>query len=127
MKEYRTRQREGLIDFLRQNRDCQLSVEEIAQCTPGISLSAVYRNINQLVAEGAVRRFQKEGSRKFLYQYVGEGECTDCLHLKCEKCGSILHLDSESAAVLENVLQKNSCFMLDRSKSILFGSCETCK
>lgn len=127
MREYRTRQRESLLDFLAQNRDRQFSVEEIAAAAGGISLSAVYRNINQLVAEDSVRRFQKEGSRKFRYQYMAGGGCEDCLHLKCEKCGGILHLDAESAELLERVLRKNQSFSLDRRRTVLFGCCASCE
>lgn len=127
MKEYRTQQRRCLFEFLMDRRDRQFTVEEIAQSIKGVSISAIYRNINQLVSEGSVRRFQQEGSRKFLYQYLGGGDCTAHLHLKCEKCGSMFHLDTEFTEALVKLVNRGSYFNLDRSRTILYGACAACK
>ena len=83
MKKYATDQREILLSFLREHPDQQFSIEEISEqlCIGNvISLSTIYRNINKLVEEEAVRRFAKEGSRKFLYQFIGDGTCSEQLH-----------------------------------------------
>ena len=58
MKKYDTRQRDSLLDFLNQHPDQSLSVRQIAQalCARQISLSAVYRNLSQLEAEGLIAR-----------------------------------------------------------------------
>lgn len=75
MKKYDTRQRDYLINFLDQHPDQLLSVRQIAQelCSQQISLSAVYRNLSQLEAEGLIRKSIKPGSREAYYQYVGRG------------------------------------------------------
>ena len=67
MKKYDTRQRDYLINFLDQHPDQLLSVRQIAQelCSQQISLSAVYRNLSQLEAEGLIRKSIKPGSRHF--------------------------------------------------------------
>lgn len=127
MKSYQTAQRKQLFGFLVRHRDRQFTVEELAQQLEGVSLSAVYRNINRLVADGAVRRFEQEGSRKFLYQYLGDSSCTGHLHLKCEKCDSILHMDPQTVEALARVIRQSNGFDLDKGKSILFGSCSSCK
>ena len=73
MKKYDTRQRDYLISFLNEHPDQLLSVRQIAQelCAQQISLSAVYRNLSQLEAEGLIRKSVKPGSREAYYQYVG--------------------------------------------------------
>lgn len=129
MKEYTTEQRKQLLSFLKEHCDQQFSIEEIAEqlCDgKNISISAVYRNMNKLVAEGAAARFAREGSRKFLYQYVGDRDCKDHLHLKCVKCGQIFHMDGESMEAVLGSVRRNH-FEVDKKSTILYGSCDTCK
>ena len=126
MKEYQTQQRRRLLDFFADHSDQQFSVEDIAQSLEGISMSAIYRNIHWLTEAGAVKRFQRDGSRCFLYQYFGE-DCTKHLHLKCDKCGHILHMDSSISESLEKMLAESSHFNLDKCKTVLLGSCASCQ
>lgn len=126
VKEYKTSQRKRLYEFLAQNRNRQLTVEDISRCLTGISISAVYRNINQLVAEGSVKRFHSDGSRKLLYQYFGTGDCAEHLHLKCDKCGTILHMNNDAFKNFVTVLEKVGNFNLDKKKSLLVGHCKSC-
>ena len=129
MKKYATDQREMLLSFLREHPDQQFSIEEISnQLCIGkeISISTIYRNINKLVEEEAVRRFSKEGSRKFLYQFIGVGNCSEHLHLTCNLCGQIYHVNDESMKmILLSALQSD--FIIDKKKSMLYGVCRKCK
>lgn len=127
MKGYKTAQRKLLFEFLSMHCDRQFTVDELAGEISGISVSAIYRNINQLIASGAVRRFEQQDSRKFLYQYVGGGDCCDNIHLKCEKCGVIFHMDKEATEALVCAVKKNGDFDLHRGKTVLPGSCKLCK
>lgn len=129
LKKYSTGQREILLSFLRERPDQQFFIEEIYEqlcVSKDISLSTIYRNINKLVQEEEVRRFAKEGSRKFLYQYIGDTNCSEHLHLKCNVCGQIYHIDDESMnAILLSALKNN--FMVDKKKSMLYGLCMSCR
>lgn len=127
VKEYQTQQRKLLLDFLKKHHDKPFFVEQIAQSLEGISISSVYRNINLMVNEGLVERFQQKGSRKFLYQYLGDSDCAAHLHLKCDICGNILHMDNSLTVKIARIVKQSSNFQLDSSKTFLFGSCTTCK
>lgn len=127
MKEYQTEQRRYLFSFFEKHPDQQFTIEELAHSIPGISISAVYRNVNQMVIEGSVQRFQKEQSRKFLYQYIGDTACAEHLHLKCSHCGRILHMDQKSMEVVIKTVRNNISFDIDKNKTILFGSCLSCR
>jgi len=123
-----TEQRKQLLTFLKEHRDVQYSIEDIAEqlCTgSNISVSAVYRNMNKLVEEGSVARFAREGSRKFLYQYIDK-DCCEHLHLKCNKCGHIFHMEDGFMEIVLLTAVKNK-FVIDKKKSILYGLCESCK
>ncbi|MDL2289427.1 transcriptional repressor [Clostridia bacterium OttesenSCG-928-F22] len=131
MKEYATTQRKLLFDFLKQHHDQHYSIEEIANslCSAeNISMSSIYRNINYMVANGSVRRFSADGSRRFLYQYIGSND-TDCskhIHLKCEQCGKIFHLGKEAMDAVVASTKQNNSFNIDIKRTILYGSCKDC-
>lgn len=129
MKKYATQQRQMLLAFLKEHSDEQFSVEELFErlCPDeGISISAIYRNISQMAAEGSVQRFSKPGSRKFLYQYVGGEDCREHLHLKCEKCGQIFHMDDQSMQTLLLAAMRSDGFSIDTRKTVLYGLCKSC-
>ena len=128
MKKYDTRQRDYLISFLNQHPDQLLSVRQIAQelCAQQISLSAVYRNLSQLEAEGLIRKSVKPGSREAYYQYVGAEDCHSHLHLSCTRCGKTFHMDAEQTAQLTRAMSELDGFDLDILKTVLYGICQNC-
>lgn len=127
MKAYQTEQRKRLSAFLKAHPDRQFTIDEIAAAVPDISVSAIYRNINQMSAEGTVQRFSKEGSRKFLYQYFGHSDCAGSLHLKCDKCGKIMHMDPDALEAVARVVKTSVDFHMDAGKTVLMGFCAGCK
>lgn len=128
MKKYDTRQRDHLINFLNQHPDQLLSVRQIAQelCSQQISLSAVYRNLSQLEAEGLIRKSIKSGSREAYYQYVGAEGCHSHLHMSCTRCGKTVHMDAEHTAQLTRALSELDGFDLDILKTVMYGICQDC-
>lgn len=131
MAHYQTVQRKKLIEFLSANREKAFSVEELDLqlkksdgAAPG--KSTLYRLIRGLVDEGAVKRLVKGNSRQFVYQIAGE-ECAYHLHLKCVKCGRLLHMEhGESHKLLEEIL-KNNNFKVDERQTVLLGRCDGCR
>lgn len=126
VKEYTTEQRKKLFSFLEQNSDCQFTMEEIRMHLKEISESAVYRNINKLLDEGLIQRFQKDGSRKFVYQYVGDVECSQHIHLQCNSCGTIIHADKQLTNFILESVANDAKFQVDILKTIFIGKCQNC-
>ena len=126
MKRYGTAQRKRLLSFLENHCDEQFTVQEIFAAIDDISLSAVYRNINKMVETGWIQRFPKPGSPEFLYQYVATGHCADHLHVKCERCGCISHLNEKVERMITQLLMAEQDFSIDPSKTMLFGFCREC-
>ncbi len=129
MSKYVTRQRKALLAYLGEHADELLSAQEIADALSGqsISLSAVYRNLAELEAEGQVRRAGREGVRESYYQYIGAGACQGCLHLSCKKCGRTFHMDAGSAEQLLSAVAKSEGFAVDKADTVLYGVCEICQ
>lgn len=129
MGKYNTKQRDMLIDFLRQNIDKNLSAREIhAGITDSaISLSAVYRNLIELEAEGKVHKVKKGNLRDVSYRYTDENTCRNFIHLSCENCGRTIHLNSDTSEQIITNIEKAKNFSIDSLKTVIYGICEDCK
>ncbi|MBQ2669722.1 MAG: transcriptional repressor [Clostridia bacterium] len=128
MNKYMTRQRKILLSFLSAHADMQLSAREISESLKeeNISVSAVYRNLAELAEEGKVRKITKSGSREIFFQYTDNEACRDCLHLYCKSCGRTYHMDTGEADMLAYNLAKNEGFAIDKTATVLYGTCGEC-
>ncbi|NLV85590.1 MAG: hypothetical protein GX025_00005 [Clostridiales bacterium] len=126
MQRYETKQRKRLFSFFSENPDRQFTIEELTNSIDDISLSAIYRNVNRMLRDGTIKRFQAEGQRKFLYQYVG-GDCSKHLHLKCNSCGRIIHIEGEKANAVVDSVRESFDFDMDKKATMIIGECSQCK
>ena len=133
MRSYETEQKKLLIALFRADPDRFYTVDEVAEILRGDSddvtcgKSTVYRLVSRLCDEGIVVKHAREGSRKFYYQYVKGRECSDHLHLQCESCGRIIHLDGETSThVLAEILGCNG-FSIDGARTLMPGVCADCR
>jgi Fur family ferric uptake transcriptional regulator len=132
MAEYKTEQKQQLLEYLRRNRESAFTVEELADgiCAenhnhaPG--KSTLYRQINKMVEEGKVKRIVKGNSRHFVYQITEEEGCHAHLHMKCVECGKLLHLDDDLSRELMDRVRRSSSFSVDGESTVLFGECALC-
>ena len=133
MAGYRTEQKKMLLAYLQANGAYAHRVEELAEgmramygeLAPGVS--TVYRLIDRLCKEGTVKRFPKEQGRGFVYQIVAGRACRSHLHLKCQRCGRLIHLDAALSEELTGRLLETSGFALFEEETVLFGLCEACR
>lgn len=128
MTNYQTMQRKILINFLEANPDIQFSAKQIFNVlsSTSISLSAVYRNLASMEADGVINRFTKEGSREIFYQYINSDICRNSIHLVCTKCNKTFHLNPEEMKCMIEGIEKSEGFIVDNTKSILYGICKDC-
>lgn len=126
--EYKTKQREILLDFFCKNEDRSFSAEQIFEnlAKTGISQSAVYRNLRALEETGKVRKIAKTGTREAFYQYVDLDDCKGHLHISCKKCGKTTHLDDKEAKLVSKTL-KNIDFEIDNDSTVIYGTCKDCE
>ena len=124
---YHTAQRERLSSFIKESPNRQFTIDDLENALSDVSKATIYRNVNQLVEDGVIRRFEKEGSRKFLYQYMGNAECNEHFHIACSECGEVIHMDHEASESLINVFKNMTSFNLDASKTMIIGHCSGCE
>lgn len=132
MTGYHTEQKTMLLRFLSDHRERAYTVEEAvcelrALCgasAPG--KSTVYRLMQRLVEEGAVKRFVAGNSRRFVYQLMGGETCHAHLHMKCSACGRLFHLEEHVSHELARRVATANGFSISESDTVLFGECADC-
>ena len=124
--EYRTRQRELITELFESNPDKQFSANDAAVIMNNkIGKSTVYREISRLCDEGFLRKYpDSEGMT--VYQLSGE-DCHRHFHLKCNKCGKIVHLDCHLINDICSHIASDHGFNIDVSGTVLYGVCDNCK
>lgn len=130
---YNTVQKKMITDFLTQQCERAFSIEELShelsvffgEDAPG--KSTVYRLVQKMVEDGTLKRIVKGNSRNFVYQIAAGEHCATHLHMKCEKCGRLLHMeDEQSHGLLMKIFEENG-FFVNEKQTVLFGKCIECE
>ncbi|MBQ8380835.1 MAG: transcriptional repressor [Clostridia bacterium] len=124
---YNTGKKELIVKLLSDKAERSFSLVEICEmvAADGHGESTVYRIVSELVSEGSVRRISDGKTRHCTYQYVGGEECRTHLHLKCSKCGRLIHLEKSLSHELIDTLLDRKGFEVEDG-SMIFGRCKAC-
>ena len=124
---YNTEKRAEIIDFFSNQGGQAFSAEEICSAIliDGRGKSTVYRLISKLVDQGILRRISDKKTRHVTYQRIHDVGCSEHLHLKCNVCGKLIHLDDETSHTLGTRILKTEGFTIDGG-ALLYGKCESC-
>lgn len=131
-KVYKTKQRAAILEYLKENIDEHITADRIIdyfkQIDNPIGKSTVYRTLDTLVQENVIRKYAlTDRSEAACFQYMGENaSCNEHYHMKCTKCGMLIHLDCDEIKELSEHIFKEHKFRLDTCKTILYGLCENC-
>lgn len=128
---YNTKTRQLILDYLIANREHAVSaaniLEELQRQNAAANPTTVYRYLDKLAGEQRVMKYVADKGEKAVYQYVVEDRhCHEHLHLKCVRCGQILHLDCHFMDEVRSHLQTEHGFVLQCESSILNGVCRSC-
>ena len=124
---YNTEKKNSINAFFKARPSEAFSIDEIvlALSPDGKGKSSYYRIISAMVKEGTLRRITDEHSRHTTYQYLGESECHEHLHLKCKECGRLIHLDHTTSSLIEEKIMLAGKFAIDEG-TLIFGVCTPC-
>ena len=79
MEGYKTKQKEIILNYLKQNSNTDLTadmiVNYIIKKNKKCSQTTVYRYLKQLVNEGIVRKYYIDNNTSSCYQYIKNEEC----------------------------------------------------
>lgn len=129
---YATASRKKILDFLKSNSDRTVTVTDIdsylKRNDSEVNITTIYRYLDKLAKEGTVIKYVAEKGSQAVYQYVGHGHrCEEHLHLKCVKCGMIIHLECAFMDEIAEHIGKEHGFQLQCKNSIIYGLCEKCR
>lgn len=127
---YNTRQKEYIVEYLRENVHRHVSagdiVEYLRQTGREVGTATVYRCLDRLCQGGSVRKYIMDGEGA-CYQYIPDGEkCAEHFHLKCVACGALIHVDCDFLAEVGEHIHGHHRFCIDRSKTVFYGLCAAC-
>lgn len=127
---YNTQQGKRILDYLASLDSGHITVNQIVQHfrqqKPAIGQTTVYRHLERLSSGGAIRRYVlEEGSA--CYQFVqAEEDCRGHFHLKCEKCGELIHLDCDLLDEIQKHVLRDHLFQINALKTVFYGLCGSC-
>ena len=123
---YKTRQRDTILELLKNNTDTHLSAEDIADMLKKsgapVGTTTVYRYLEKLYSEGAVQKYTTDRAR---YTYT-EKACREHFHLKCIECGTLTCADCDFLSELCGHISDHHGFAITPSKTVFYGVCQVC-
>lgn len=132
-KSYKTKQRANIIKYLINNKSKHITAEMILtyfkDIGEPIGKSTIYRYLDSLVADNKVRKYvASESGSAACFQYIDDAhECKEHYHMKCTKCGNLIHLNCDEIEELSKHIFREHKFKLDVCKTILYGICQNCQ
>lgn len=132
VKKRNTKQKEIIINFLKENKDRHLTAEdillELRKQSEEVSQATIYRNLSELVKEGELRKYISDVAKKACFQYVDNvNKCSKHYHLICDECGSIIHFEGTELQKLKDKILDQNKFEVNLEKVVLYGKCDKCK
>ncbi|MDR2176482.1 MAG: transcriptional repressor [Treponema sp.] len=128
---YRTRQGEDILSYIRSLDGRHVTVSGIARHFAGrdgsIGQTTIYRHLERLAAEGTIRKYALGDGKSACYQYVDDkAACREHFHLVCERCGALIHVDCDLLEEIRAHLLCEHTFRVDTLKTVFYGTCGGC-
>lgn len=129
---YKTKQQDLLVSYLKTTQGRHFTVDDVRLYFEGtdisIGVATIYRRLEKLVSEGVVQKYFLGEQSAACFEYTG-GDCNasgNHFHLKCEKCGKLVHLETDDLKEVCSQLKQEHGFSLDSAKTVLYGVCSEC-
>ena len=128
MIKYQTEQRKILLSLFEKDNHKSYSVNEIVSAISdaGISPSAIYRNLKYLEKDGIICKINDPKQSEARYHYLSPHDCVGVIHLKCEVCDEIYHLNRHVSDMIFALAKDDVNFFLNKSGAFLYGKCGNC-
>ncbi len=114
-----SKQREAVYNVLCQTTshpDVAWIYARTREIIPNISIATVYRNLQELLSIGKIKKLSAEG-----YAERYDANVSDHAHLVCSCCGKIVDIDMSQVDV------KHSITGVDRYEITFYGCCDECR
>lgn len=128
---YATISRKKILEFLKNSSDRTVTAADVdshlKENDSEVNITTIYRYLDKLAKDGTVMKYVAEKGSQAAYQYVEPGRnCEEHLHMKCVKCGKIIHLECHFMEEISRHISRSHQFTLQCKNSILYGVCREC-
>ncbi len=132
IRKYKTKQQEMVLSYLKQHSHCHVTADRIYENLKSdgqqVGKTTVYRCLDRLIEEGEVRKYIVEDGMSACFQYISSSHaCKEHYHLKCCKCGELIHLSCDFLSKVAAHIYDEHQFVLDSSKTVFYGVCAKCQ
>lgn len=130
--QYHTKQKEEIFAYLKSVPGIKITVNDIVKhfvsCGMTIGTATIYRHLEQMVANGTVKKYFIDGVAGACFEYVGdETENQERrFYLKCEQCGKLVRFQCEELEHIQNHLLSDHGFSINSAKTVFYGICDKC-
>lgn len=122
---YKTKQRDEIVEFFNSHRGKCYSAKELIKSGEVSSGEAtIYRTLSKLANQGILKKFTDGDAA--CYQLNESEECSRHFHLKCERCGKLIHMDCDFMAEMSRHIEQSHNFCVDIGKTVIYGLCGEC-
>ncbi|MDR1099915.1 MAG: transcriptional repressor [Treponema sp.] len=128
---YATRQGKRILDYLESLGGRHVTVNEAARYFAdegaGIGQTTIYRHLEKLAGEGKIRKYVLSEGKSACYQYIEDDtKCREHFHLKCEICGTLIHLECDVLNKIRRHIFQEHRFRINALKTVFYGRCGNC-
>lgn len=133
--EYKTKQQDLILDFLRMAKD-ETSSEHVTaiEVTEGLKKygmgkATVYRHLEKLVDKGIVNKYFLGENTCACFELIKQGEHKKdgCYHCRCDECGKLIHLHCEELDEMKTHLEAAHGFSINPFRTVIYGTCAECR
>ena len=130
---YKTKQKQELLEYLKSCGGDHITANDVCEhfksCGASIGQATVYRRLEKLVDEGLATKYIIDTNSPACFEYTGADSHAHgdaCYHLKCEKCGRLIHLSCDEMGCMGSHLLTEHGFKLDPRRTVFYGLCSEC-
>ncbi len=122
---YDTKQKDIIINCIKNHEE--FTINEIYEELKGkVGLTTIYRKVDSLVEENKIKKYIGKDNITY-YQYLCECDKDNHFYLKCDKCGTLEHIDCDCINELSDHINKNHEFEINKQNIVINGVCKNCK
>lgn len=122
---YHTKQKDLVLDEIRKKK-YEFTVKELHDdMQKEVGLTTIYRLVDLLVNDGRLNKYIGKDNITY-YQYLEKCPNENHFYLKCDVCGSLIHVDCDCIKELSRHIIKNHRFRPTKDKFMIHGICENC-
>ncbi len=134
MAKYRTKQRDEIIAYLKTTNSKHFTAADLCEHFKNhnipVGTTTVYRQLEQLVSEGLVKKYIIDENSSACFEYIGDdvnSQPGSCYHLKCSECGRLIHLTCSEISAFEDHICEHHGFTIDKMRTVFYGTCRECR